>query len=71
MGFDRVLGVIGEAKREEKLPKEAEELIRRREEARKTENWKKADKIREQLKAMGVILEDTPQGVKWKIKRKR
>ena len=71
MGFDRVLGVIGEAKREEKLPKEAEELIQKREEARKTENWKKADKIREQLKAMGVILEDTPQGVKWKIERKR
>ena len=71
MKFDSVLGVIGEAKREEKLPKEAEELIRRREEARKAENWKKADKIRQQLKAMGVILEDTPQGVKWKIERKR
>jgi len=70
MEFDRVLGVIGEVMKEEKLPREAEELIRRREEARKAENWKTADKIREQLKAMGVILEDTPQGVKWKIERK-
>ena len=71
MKFDSVLGVIGEIKREEKLPKEAEELIRRREEARKAEDWKEADRIREQLKVMGVILEDTPQGAKWKIERKR
>lgn len=71
MGFDRVLGVIGEVRKEEKLSKEAEELIRRREEARKAKDWQTADRIREQLKAMGVILEDTPQGVKWKIERKR
>ena len=68
--FDRVLGVIGEVKKEEKLPKEAEELIRKREEARKTMNWETADKIREQLRAMGVIIEDTPQGVKWRIKKR-
>jgi len=67
--FDKVLGVIGEAKKEEKLPKEAEELIRKREEARKAKDWKTADKIREQLKAIGVIVEDTPQGVKWKIEK--
>jgi cysteinyl-tRNA synthetase len=67
--FDKVLGVIGEAKKEEKLPKEAEELIRKREEARKVKDWKTADKIREQLKAIGVIVEDTPQGVKWKIEK--
>ncbi|MEM3609036.1 MAG: cysteine--tRNA ligase, partial [Candidatus Bathyarchaeia archaeon] len=64
---DKVLGVIGEVKREEKLPKEAEELIRKREEARKAKDWETADKIREQLKAMGIIIEDTPKGVKWKI----
>jgi cysteinyl-tRNA synthetase len=71
MRFDTVLGVIGRAKSEEALPKEAEELIQKREEARKAKYWKEADRIREQLKAMGVILEDTPQGVKWKIERKR
>ena len=70
MRFDKVLGVIGEAKKEEKLPKEAEELIQKREEARKAKDWRAADKIREQLKAMGVIIEDTPQGVKWRIEKR-
>ena len=70
MRFDKVLGVIGEVKVEERLPKEAEELIRRREEARKAKDWKTADKIREQLKAMGIIIEDTPQGVKWRIEKR-
>jgi cysteinyl-tRNA synthetase len=70
MRFDKVLGVIGEAKKEEALPREAEELIQKREEARKAKDWKAADKIREQLKAMGVIIEDTPQGVKWRIEKR-
>ncbi|MBC7131241.1 hypothetical protein H5T51_08565 [Candidatus Bathyarchaeota archaeon] len=69
MRFDKVLGVIGEAKVEEKLPKEAEELIRRREEARKAKDWKTADMIREQLRAIGIIIEDTPQGPKWRIEK--
>jgi cysteinyl-tRNA synthetase len=69
-GFDKVLGVIGEVKKKEKLPKEAEELIRLREEARKTQDWKKADKIRQQLKAMGIVIEDTPQGIRWRVERK-
>jgi len=67
MGLDKVLGVIGEIKRKEKLPEEAEELIRKREEARKAMNWEAADKIREQLRSMGIIIEDTSQGVKWRI----
>jgi cysteinyl-tRNA synthetase len=70
VGFDKVLGVIGEVKREEKLPKEAEELIHKREEARKAKDWKKADQIRVQLKAMGIIIEDTPQGVKWRVEKR-
>ena len=69
MGFDKVLGVIGPIKTEGKLPKEIEELVLRREEARKAKNWKTADEIREQLKTMGVILEDTAQGVKWRMKK--
>jgi len=72
MRFDKVLGVIGDVKKEEeKLPKEAEELIRKREEARKARDWETADKIRERLKAMGVIVEDTPQGVKWRIEKRK
>lgn len=67
--FDTVLGVIGEVKEKAKLSKEAEDLIRKREEARKAKDWKTADQIREQLKAMGIVLEDTAQGVTWKIEK--
>ncbi|MEM1563757.1 MAG: DALR domain-containing protein, partial [Candidatus Bathyarchaeia archaeon] len=70
MRFDKVLGVIGEVKAEEKLPPEVEELIKKREEARKAKDWATADKIRDQLNAMGIILEDTPQGVKWRIEKR-
>lgn len=38
-----------------------------RQDARKNKNWAVADKIRNDLKAAGIALEDTPQGVKWKI----
>jgi len=48
------------------LPKGAEELIRKREEARNAKDWKTADKIREELKQMGIIVEDTPEGVRWR-----
>jgi cysteinyl-tRNA synthetase len=51
------------------LPKEAEVLIRKREEARKSKDWKTADAIRQQLKAMGIVIEDTAQGVRWKIEK--
>ena len=69
-GFDRVLGVIGEVKTEEALPKEAEELIQKREEARKARDWATADALRVRLRAMGVVVEDTPQGVRWRLVKK-
>jgi cysteinyl-tRNA synthetase len=68
-GFDKALGVIGKVEAETALSKEAEELIRRREEARKAKDWATADKIRQQLKAMSIVLEDTAQGVRWKIEK--
>ncbi len=68
--FDSVLGVIGEVETEETLPKEAEELIKKREEARKAKDWKTADEIRVKLKSMGVILEDTTQGLRWRVEKK-
>ena len=71
IGFGKVLGVIGEVEKKEKLPKKAEELIQKREEARKAKDWKTADKIREQLKAMGIIIEDTPQGLKWRTEKRQ
>jgi cysteinyl-tRNA synthetase len=67
--FDKALGVIGEIKKEEALPREAEELILKREEARRAKDWKTADEIRQQLRAMGISVEDTPQGVKWRIEK--
>jgi cysteinyl-tRNA synthetase len=67
MGFDRVLAIIGEAKKE-LLPKEIEELIQKREAARRAKDWKTADEIRKQLYEMGIILEDTAIGVRWRRK---
>ncbi|MDT8783030.1 MAG: cysteine--tRNA ligase [Candidatus Bathyarchaeota archaeon] len=63
--LDQVLGVIGKVENRETLPSEVEVLVQKREEARKNKNWKEADAIRTQLKAMGIILEDTAQGVRW------
>jgi cysteinyl-tRNA synthetase len=45
---------------------EVEELIKARQAARSEKNWAEADRIRDELNRMGIILEDTPQGVKWK-----
>jgi cysteinyl-tRNA synthetase len=65
-GCDKVLGVVGEIKKEEPLPKEIQDLITKREEARKAKDWKTADSVRQQLKNMGLIIEDTAQGVRWR-----
>jgi cysteinyl-tRNA synthetase len=70
MSFDKVLGVIGQVKKGEKLSAEAEELFRKREEARKARDWQTADKLREQLKALGIVVEDTPQGVRWRFAKR-
>jgi cysteinyl-tRNA synthetase len=65
MQIDAVLGVIGEVKTQEILPADIDALVQKREEARKVKNWKEADAIRAQLKAIGIVLEDTAQGVRW------
>ena len=41
-------------------------IIGIRQDARAAKNWAVADKIRDELKAAGIVLEDTPQGVRWK-----
>ena len=41
-------------------------IIELRQEARAEKNWARADRIRDGLKEAGVILEDTPTGVRWK-----
>ena len=60
-----VLGLIIE-KEEELLDEDVENLIAERQAARKAKNFARADKIRDQLSDMGIILEDTREGVKWK-----
>lgn len=67
--FDSVLGVVGKVEVEEALPKEAAELLARREEARKAKDWATADALRAQLNELGVIVEDTSQGVRWRLKK--
>lgn len=50
------------------LDREIEQLIEERELARKKRDFARADQIRDQLSAQGIILEDTPQGVRWRRK---
>lgn len=61
-----VLGLTLELPKEELLDEEVERLIQERIQARKDRNFQLADQIRDQLKEMNIILEDTPQGIRWK-----
>ncbi len=60
-----VLGIITERKAEV-LDSEVEEMIAARQQARKEKNFALADEIRQKLQDMGIVLEDTREGVKWK-----
>ena len=67
--FDELADVLGLVynKEENSLNDEIEKLIEQRQQARKDKDWATADKIRVELKSKNVVLEDTPQGVKWRI----
>mgnify|MGYP000058244585 CR=1 FL=1 len=60
-----VLGIIVE-KEAEILDEDIEKLIEERQAARKEKNFARADEIRDELAAMGIILKDTREGVTWK-----
>ena len=65
--FDELTGVLGLVydRKKEDLDEDIEALISQRTQARKDRNWAEADRIRDELKAKGIVLEDTAQGVKW------
>ena len=65
--FDTLTGVLGIVynRKSDNLDDEIEKLIAERNEARKNKDWATADRIRDELKAQGIVLEDTAQGVKW------
>jgi cysteinyl-tRNA synthetase len=63
--FDTVLGF---AKEQEQLDERIEQMIAERTAAKKSRDFATADRIRDELVQMGIILEDTPQGVRWKRK---
>ena len=65
--FDELTNVLGLVYNRDtgSLDEEVEKLIEARQNARKEKNWAEADRIRDELKAQGIVLEDTPQGVKW------
>ncbi len=66
-GFEELFGALGlKLAGQELLDEEVEELIEKRNTARKERNFQLADEIRDQLKDMNIILEDTPQGIRWR-----
>ena len=60
-----VLGIVYPHEQTDDLDAEVEKMIEARQAARKAKNWAEADRIRDELKDKGIVLEDTPQGVKW------
>ena len=62
--IDMVLSVMNFENPE--IDEQIEELIRHREKARSNRDWSSADKIREKLAEMSIVLEDTPEGTRWK-----
>ncbi|MBQ3006816.1 MAG: cysteine--tRNA ligase [Clostridia bacterium] len=65
--FDELTEVLGLVynRKTEVLDADIDAMIEARTQARKDKNWAEADRIRDELKAMGIVLEDTAQGVKW------
>lgn len=61
-----VLGLLYN-KKDASLDAEVEKMIEERNQARKEKNWARADAIRDELKSRGIVIEDTPQGVKWHV----
>ncbi|MEG0546114.1 MAG: cysteine--tRNA ligase [Oscillospiraceae bacterium] len=65
--FDELTGVLGLVynRKTENIDAEIEELIALRTKARAEKNFAESDRIRDELKAKGIVIKDTPQGVQW------
>jgi len=65
--FDELCGVLGILynRKNNDVDSDIEALIEERQQARANKDWATADRIRDELKAKGIILKDTPQGVTW------
>lgn len=62
-----VLGILN--KKKVSIDDEIDALIKERTMARQNKDWATADRIRDELAARNIVLEDTPQGIKWSYKK--
>ncbi|MFH0748436.1 MAG: cysteine--tRNA ligase [Candidatus Bathyarchaeota archaeon] len=62
----QIFGILGQTKKKVDLSEEAKILMKEREAARNRRDWKKADELREKLRSIGLILEDLPEGTRWR-----
>ena len=63
--FDSVFGIFGEQE-PQLLDADIEAMIEERQQARRSRNFARSDEIRDQLAEMGIVLEDTKDGVRWR-----
>jgi len=64
--MDKINTILEVIVKEEPLTTEQEKLLKERENARTIKNWTRADELREQLKKQGILVEDKPNGQRWK-----
>lgn len=69
--FDSVLGILTFEKAEEVIPKDLEEALKQRNQARQEKNWALSDSLRDLIVSRGYIIEDTPSGARLKKNKGR